>query len=102
MDVTVGLANHTALDIKKDSICFAAPYGIENTNLAIFCLADFWYKVSQYPHNFSLFPLLNSGNENLRLSGLFFIIVMDSSSLKRSCARALTIAWLHIVRPTHL
>jgi hypothetical protein len=25
---------------------------------------------------------------------------MDSGSLKRSCARALTIAWLHIIRPT--
>lgn len=45
---------------------------------------------------------INSGNENLRLSVLFFIIVMDSGSLKRSCARALTIAWLHIIRPTHL
>lgn len=43
-----------------------------------------------------------SGNEDLRLSVLFFIIVMDSGSLKRSCARALTIAWLHIIRPTHL
>ena len=29
-------------------------------------------------------------------------LVMDSGSLKRSCARALTIAWLHIIRPTHL
>ena len=45
---------------------------------------------------------INSGSENLRLSVLFFIIVMDSGSLKRSCARALTIAWLHIIRPTHL
>jgi hypothetical protein len=45
---------------------------------------------------------MNSGNENLRSSVLFFIIVMDSGSLKRSCARALTIAWLHIIRPTHL
>ena len=44
----------------------------------------------------------NSGNENLRLSVLFFIIVMDSGSLKRSCACALTLAWLHIIRPTHL
>jgi hypothetical protein len=43
-----------------------------------------------------------SGNENLRLSVLFFILVMDSGSLKGSCARALTIAWLHIIRPTHL
>ena len=46
--------------------------------------------------------LQNSGNENLRLSVLFFIIVMDSGSLKRSCARARKIAWLHIIRPTHL
>ena len=45
---------------------------------------------------------INSGNENLRLSVLFFIIVMDSGSLRRSCARALSIAWLHIIRPTHL
>ena len=45
---------------------------------------------------------LNSGNENLRLSVLFFITVIDSGSLKRSCARPLTIAWLHIIRPTHL
>ena len=45
---------------------------------------------------------INSGNENLRLSLLFFIIVMDSGSLRESCARALSIAWLHIIRPTHL
>jgi hypothetical protein len=32
----------------------------------------------------------NSGNENLTLSVLFFIIVMDSGSLRKSCARALT------------
>jgi hypothetical protein len=44
----------------------------------------------------------SSGNENLRLSVLFFVIVMDSGSLNGSCARALTIAWLHIIRPTHL
>jgi hypothetical protein len=44
----------------------------------------------------------SSGNENLRLSVLFFIIVMGSGSLKRSCARALIIAWLHIIRPAHL
>src|SRR5215813_4986373 len=43
-----------------------------------------------------------SGNENLTLSVLFFIIVMDSGSLNGSCARALTLAWLHIIRPTHL
>ena len=43
-----------------------------------------------------------SGNENLRLSVLFFIIVMDSGSLRESCAHALSIAWLHIIRPTHL
>jgi hypothetical protein len=45
---------------------------------------------------------INSGNENLRLSVLFFIIVMDSGSLRKSCAHALSIAWLHIIRPTHL
>jgi hypothetical protein len=45
---------------------------------------------------------INSGNENLRLSLLFFIIVMDSGSLRKSCAYALSIAWLHIIRPTHL
>jgi hypothetical protein len=27
---------------------------------------------------------------------------MDSGSLKRSCASALTLAWLHMIRPTHL
>jgi hypothetical protein len=27
---------------------------------------------------------------------------MDSGSLNRSCPRALTIAWLHMIRPTHL
>jgi hypothetical protein len=33
---------------------------------------------------------------------LFFIIVMDSGSLNRSCARALTIAWLHMIVHVHL
>jgi hypothetical protein len=51
-------------------------------------------------YNYSCLILpYSGGNENLRLSVLFFIIVMDSGSLKRSCARALTIAWLHIIRP---
>jgi transposase len=45
---------------------------------------------------------INSGNENLRLSVPFFIIVMDSGSLWESCAGALSTAWLHIIRPTHL
>jgi len=38
--------------------------------------------------------MVNSGNENLRLSVLFFIIVMDTGSLKRSCARALARRWI--------
>jgi hypothetical protein len=53
-----------------------------------------WNGIRCYYGSYSL-------NENLRFV-LFFIIVMDSGSLKRSCARALTIAWLRIIRPTHL
>src|SRR5215831_7685257 len=45
---------------------------------------------------------INSGNENLRLSVLFFIIVMDSGNSRESCAHALSISWLHIIRPIHL
>ncbi len=43
--------------------------------------------------------ICSAGYTGLRLSVVFFIIVMDSGSLKRSCARALTIAWLHTTDP---
>ena len=79
----------------------ATEFGIEssardafNRGLYSVVVSNSVSSVDEYGHN--------SGNENLRVSVLFFIIVMDSGSLKRSCARALTIAWLHIIRPTHL
>ena len=39
---------------------------------------------------------INSGNENLRLSVVFFIIVMDSGSLWESCAGALSTSMMSL------